>query len=78
MNWQKLSNVNPPIGQDLFMYDPADKIYFYAKRKGFYIKIAESYRDLNRDDDLMNILYSEFRADEGAGVYWCICKKPNE
>lgn len=78
MNWQKLSNVNPPIGQDLLMYDPIDKIYFLARREAFYIKIAESYRDLNRGDDLVSILYSEFKEDTGAGTYWCILQEPNE
>lgn len=78
MNWQKLSNVNPPIDKDILMYDPIDKIYFFARRKAFYIKIAESFRDLNRGDELVNILYSEFKEDIGAGVYWCILQAPDE
>lgn len=78
MNWQKLSNVNPPLYQDLLMYDPDEKIYFFARRHGFYIKIAESFRDLSIDDCIVNSLYSEFKEDEGAGVYWCLCKKPIE
>ena len=79
MNWQKLSNVNPPIGQLLLMYDPELKQFFFAKRGPFSISIAQAAIDITDYGwGAVTYPYVDFKEDAGAGCYWCILQAPNE
>ena len=75
MNWQLLSNVNPPLNRLLVFYSPDENAVFFGIRIEQGLKLANQYsnglRDSWRTDD-----FDEYKKEYGHLIYWSLFVRP--
>lgn len=78
MQWQKLSNVNPPIDHVIQLWDSVRKEVLFAQRTiGDRIDFGTSFCGGEIIDNVDHLRYTDFKK-LNANFYWCLFKQPFE
>ena len=79
MQWQKLKNVNVPIGVLLLLHDTKfDAVRFAIRKNENSIRISTAYRKGRLTGKVTVHDYGDIKSFFGDKYYWCLYKKPME
>ncbi len=79
MQWQKLSNVNAPIGVLLLLHNTKfDAARFAIRESENLMKVSTAYRKGRLTGKVINHDYGDLKCFFGEENYWCLYKKPCE